>query len=163
LLETPRYEEGMSPRSQFFRANVGAVVCRHDGCVLAFERTDRPGAWQLPQGGLDEGEEPPEAVLREVQEETGIDRGQLELLCEHPELLAYELPADLRGAKTGRGQVQYWFYFGADAEPRLPADGEFGAWRWMELRDLAAEVVVFRRPTYKELVRYFERVVRPEL
>jgi putative (di)nucleoside polyphosphate hydrolase len=153
----------MRPRSQFFRANVGAVVCRHDGCVLAFERTDRRGAWQLPQGGLDVGEEPPEAVLREVQEETGIDPGQLEVLREHPELLAYELPADLRSAKTGRGQVQYWFYLRAGAEPRLPAEGEFRAWRWMELRDLVAEVVVFRRPVYRELVDYFERVVHPEL
>lgn len=153
--------------TQFFRANVGAVLCDADGRVLALERSDVPGAWQLPQGGLEEGEDPESAVLREVREESGIVPSVLSQLGRHPELLAYELPEPLRSRKTGRGQVQYWFYLrlreSSAAEPKLPADGEFRAWRWMELRELARSAVDFRRPTYEKLAKHFEREIRPKL
>ena len=150
----------------FFRANVGAVICEAAGQVLAFERSDVPGAWQLPQGGIDADEEPEAAVLREIQEEAGIVASRIEALGRHPRLLAYELPRDLRSRKTGRGQVQYWYYFRADAamlEPAIVLGSEFRAWRWLELRDLAADVVTFRRPVYEELVNHFEAAVRPRL
>ena len=153
----------MGTESQFFRANVGAVLCGGDGRVLAFERSDRHGSWQLPQGGLEHGEVPAAAVLREVFEETGVEGARLKPIREHPRLLAYELPADLRSEKTGRGQVQYWFYFACRGEPVLPAGGEFRAWRWMELSALVDEVVSFRKPVYAELLGHFEAVVRAEL
>ncbi|MEA2025509.1 MAG: RNA pyrophosphohydrolase, partial [Chloroflexota bacterium] len=133
--------------SQFFRANVGIVVVRADGCVLVFERTDKPGQWQLPQGGLDIGEEPREASLRELEEETGIGPDLVELMAEHPDWLAYELPPQRRRRKTGRGQVQKWFlyrFLGTDDDIDLtPAAGErqeFSAFRWGKLADLVAEV-----------------------
>jgi putative (di)nucleoside polyphosphate hydrolase len=158
-----RYEEDVNLKAQFFRANVGAVLCGSDGHVLAFERSDRSGAWQLPQGGLEVGEEPAEAVLREVREETGLEALHLEPLREYPGLLAYELPEEARSEKTGRGQVQYWHYLACNTDPTLPRDSEFRAWRWVSLAALAAEVVPFRRPLYAQLAEYFERVVRPEL
>lgn len=152
--------------AQFFRANAGAVICNAGGQVLALERSDVPGAWQLPQGGLDAGEEPDAAVLREVEEETGLSAASLEPIRPYPEPLAYELPPELRSAKTGRGQVQYWFYFrlrpGA-GEPRLPSEGEFRDWQWVDLGELARSVVEFRRPVYARLADYLERDVRPQL
>ena len=145
--------------SQFFRANVGIVVSREDGHVLVFERRDKPGQWQLPQGGLDVGEEPLEAALRELQEETGIAPGRVELMAEHPDWLAYELPPDRRRPKTGRGQVQKWFllrFLGTDSDIDLAPDTgkrqEFSAFRWIALEDLVDSVWEVRRPIYAALV-----------
>jgi putative (di)nucleoside polyphosphate hydrolase len=133
---------------------VGAVIGDGRGRVLAFERADVPGAWQLPQGGLDDEEEPDEGVLREVREETGIRAKHLSQAKALAEPLAYELPAVLRSQKTGRGQVLYWFYLelaeGAP-EPSLPRDGEFRAWRWTTLAELAEDAVAFRRASYQRL------------
>lgn len=147
--------------SQFYRASVGAVIVNAAGEALAFERTGIAGAWQLPQGGLEAGEEPLDAVIREVFEETGIDACDLALLAEHPRLLSYELPPEMRSQKTGRGQTQRWFLFRFDGDPNaieLPADGEFGAWRWMPLRQLAESTVCFRQDVYRELARTFTSV-----
>lgn len=149
----------MPKGSQYFRANVGAVICAK-GRVLALERSDVANAWQMPQGGLKRGEEPAQAALREIEEETGLPPESLESIGVFPELLAYELPPELRSEKTGRGQVQYWFFFhltdGA-VTPRLPSGGEFRAWKWMEFPDLVQRTVDFRRPVYGRLLEYFER------
>ena len=145
--------------SQFFRANVGIVVARADGWVLVLERTDKPGQWQFPQGGLDVGEEPREASLRELQEETGIRPESVELVAEHPGWLAYELPSERRRRKTGRGQVQKWFlyrFLGTDADIDLaPPAGErqeFSGFRWVRLGDFVAEVWEVKRPIYRALL-----------
>jgi len=146
--------------SQFFRASVGIVVGRADGRVLVFERIDKPGEWQLPQGGLDVGEEPHEASLRELEEETGIGPDLVELIAEHPNWLAYELPPERRRRKTGRGQVQKWFlyrFLGTDDDIDLaPPAGErqeFAAFRWITLADLVTEVWEVRRPIYQALLK----------
>jgi putative (di)nucleoside polyphosphate hydrolase len=152
----------VSKESQYFRASVGAVICA-GGCVLALERSDAAGAWQMPQGGLKSGEEPARAVLREVEEETGLPRASLQQLRCFPELLAYELPPKLRSKKTGRGQVQYWFLFRLDkrvAEPRLPRGGEFRRWKWMKFGDLVKRTVDFRRPVYARLAEHFDHEIR---
>lgn len=137
---------------------MGIVVVREDGQVLAFERIDRPGQWQLPQGGLDIGEEPLEAALRELQEETGIAPPRVEPVAELPGWLAYELPPERRRRKTGRGQVQRWFRFrflGTDSDIDLrPAEGgrqEFGDFRWMRLPELVDLAWPVRRPIYEAL------------
>jgi putative (di)nucleoside polyphosphate hydrolase len=88
--------------SQYFRANVGAVICA-GGRILALERSDIPDAWQMPQGGLKPSEEPPQAALREIEEETGLPPASLEPIGAFPQLLTYELPPKLRSKKTGRG------------------------------------------------------------
>lgn len=141
-------------------------MARADGCVLVFERTDKPGQWQLPQGGLDAGEEPTEASLRELQEETGITPELVELVAEHPDWLAYELPPDRRRSKTGRGQVQKWFlyrFLGADADIDLsPPKGErqeFSAFRWVPLSDLLEEVWEVRRPIYGALLEAWSELL----
>jgi putative (di)nucleoside polyphosphate hydrolase len=139
---------------QFFRAGVGAVIQRGDGMVLAFRRVDDPDAWQLPQGGLEAGEEPLDALFREIAEETGIERSHIELLSHTPKLLAYELPGEYRSRKTGRGQVLYWFnlsFMGADEHITLGDGKEFSAWRWMPLDELVSIVAPFRRETYTQL------------
>lgn len=152
---------------QTFRAGAGAVIVDGSGRILAFDRADVPGpAWQLPQGGLERGEDPQHAAFREVFEETGIPREQLELLGRFPEPLAYELPEPMRSKKTGRGQVGYWFFFrlaGPDVEPRLPEQGEFRAWRAMDFAELLEATADFRKPVVRRLAQHFEAEIRPRL
>ena len=145
--------------SQSFRANVGIAVARADGQVLALERIDQPDRWQMPQGGLNVGEEPVEASLRELQEETGLRKEHVELVAEHPVWLAYELPPARRRDSRARGQVQKWFLYrllGSDDDIDLtPPKGErqeFKAFRWMPLTDLADAMWEVKRPIYRQLV-----------
>ncbi|NTU41833.1 MAG: RNA pyrophosphohydrolase [Nitrospirales bacterium] len=150
---------------QYFRAGAGAVIINDKGLILALERADVPGAWQLPQGGLDENEEPLEAAFREASEETGIAEKKLELLAAYPEPLAYELPVGMRTSKTGRGQVQYWFLFrfnGRDDDIDIASGGEFRAWQWMAFSSLAGLVAAFRRPVYLRLAEGFKDYLSPQ-
>jgi putative (di)nucleoside polyphosphate hydrolase len=137
-----------------FRAGAGAVILDKSGRVLVFERRDITGAWQFPQGGLEAGETPEEAVWREVQEETGLTSGDLTLLARYPEPLVYELPPSARRKHTGLGQVQYWFYFRAKVDfPQLTLGlrGEFRAARWAAFADVVTETVAFRQQLYQRL------------
>jgi putative (di)nucleoside polyphosphate hydrolase len=148
----------MSSPAQYFRAGVGSIVVNSKGLILALERADIPGAWQLPQGGLEASEEPLRAVLREVAEETGILEGDLELLDAYPEPLVYELPVSARSEKTGRGQVQYWFLFkfhGTDDAIDVKRSGEFRSWKWTPFESLLNSVADFRKPVYRRLAEQF--------
>lgn len=150
----------MSRPDEYFRAGVGAVLMDGRGRVLACRRADvRDAAWQLPQGGLEAGEKPLDAALREVEEELGIPPRDLELVAELEPWLSYELPEASRGNKTGRGQTQRWFFFrftGSDSQ--IAPDGrEFDACRWMSLRELARDVVPFRRQVYAALLARYEQ------
>jgi putative (di)nucleoside polyphosphate hydrolase len=155
-----------------YRDNVGAVLFNRDGLVLVARRADLPnaegaaGGWQLPQGGLDPGEDPRAAVLRELAEEIGTDKA--EILAEHDTWLTYDLPPELIGKALGgryRGQRQRWFalrFLGEDSDIRLDADPhpEFDAWRWVPLEELPRLAVHFKRAIYEELVRAFARFAR---
>ena len=142
-----------------FRAGVVAVVTNSAGQVMAFERSDVPGAWQLPQGGIDAGEATEVAAWRELFEETGLGPDQVDLVGEYPEWTAYEWPAELRAAGKGRGsnrfgQAQRWFVFSVrsdDIEP-VPDGVEFSTWRWVERDWLIEQVVEFRRPSYRKVL-----------
>jgi putative (di)nucleoside polyphosphate hydrolase len=152
-----------------YRPNVGAVLFNRDGRIFVARRADMPnaegaaGGWQLPQGGIDEGEDPRTAVLRELGEEIGTRNA--EILAEHPEWLTYDLPPDLLGiAWRGRyrGQRQRWFalrFLGEDSEIRLDLDPhpEFDAWRWASLADLPSLAVPFKRAIYEALAVSFAR------
>lgn len=147
---------------QYFRAGVGAVIVNDQSEVLAFERSDVPGAWQLPQGGIEAGEEPTEAIGREILEETGLSISDLTFLGRYPDLLVYELPLDARSKKTGRGQVQYWFVFRADVERKLTIElnEEFNTWRWMPMLELIRCTADFRRSLYEKLLAFLPTVAK---
>ena len=146
-----------------YRDNVGAVLFNAAGLVLVARRADLPnaegaaGGWQLPQGGMDPGEDPAIAVLREMEEEIGTRNA--EVIAEHPEWLRYDLPDHLIGVALGgkwRGQAQKWFalrFLGDDAEIRLDLDPhpEFDAWKWAPLAELPAMAVPFKRAIYERL------------
>lgn len=152
----------MTQPAQYFRAGTGAVIVNRHGEVLVCQRRDVPGAWQFPQGGLEAGEEPFDAVLREVLEETGVSQGALELVDRAHEPLVYELPGETRSAKTGRGQVQYWFLFRMhrhESLVELPADSEFTAFKWVPFDEARRDVVWFKRPVYHQLRNQFARAL----
>lgn len=146
--------------AQLFRAGVVLVVRRSGGDefdaeVLVCERGDAPGAWQLPQGGIDIGETPEQAAWRELGEETGLTEEHVHLVHLVPEWISYEWPDELRAkAKHGesrRGQTQKWFFFQMSNDLHEPApDGrEFVSWKWATPREVIAEVASFRRPAYE--------------
>jgi putative (di)nucleoside polyphosphate hydrolase len=150
-------------RSQTFRAGVGAVITNGKGQVLALERKDIPGSWQLPQGGLEIGESPLEAVKREILEETGIKDSELQPLSTKPLLLVYELPEEDQSSKTGLGQVQRWFIFlyeGSDKAITLGDKKEFRDWKWSSMKEVISGIVSFKRPVYKELAKHFSHQLR---
>ncbi len=144
---------------QHFRAGVVIVVCHpHDGTVLAFERADAPGSWQLPQGGLISREEPVEAAWREMFEETGIGPADVVLRAAPADWIAYEWPVEVMAehGRDGRrrGQVQRWFLFDAldSTLTPLPDGREFVAWRWVEPAWLIDHVVAFRQEPYRRVL-----------
>lgn len=144
---------------QHFRAGV-VIVVRHPNLrdILAFERADAAGNWQLPQGGLERGEEPIVAAWRELKEETGLGETEVIARVEFPEWVAYEWPADVirdhgHDGKR-RGQVQKWFLFDAlhaDITP-TPDGSEFVAWRWVQPTWMITNVVEFRRVAYERVL-----------
>ncbi len=148
-----------------YRPNVGAALFNAEGLVLIGRRASlaagTPEAWQMPQGGIDEGEDPAHAVFRELREEIGTDAATI--LAEHPDWLCYDLPPHaMRAAFRGRyrGQRQKWFalrFTGRDSDIVLDRDAhpEFSAWRWARLAELPALVVGFKRPIYETIARDF--------
>jgi putative (di)nucleoside polyphosphate hydrolase len=152
-----------------YRPNVGAVLFNKQGLIFVARRADMPnaegpaGGWQLPQGGIDEGEDPGTAVLRELEEEIGTRNATI--IAEHPEWLTYDLPPNLLGiAWRGqyRGQRQRWFamrFLGDDTDIRLDLDPhpEFDAWRWVPLSTLPSLAVPFKRQIYDVLAVSFAR------
>jgi putative (di)nucleoside polyphosphate hydrolase len=149
----------MKRPSRYFRAGVGAVIGDSRGRVLALERSDYRGAWQLPQGGLEKRESPIKGAYREIEEETGLKPRALKMLGRYPELLAYELPVKAQSKKTGLGQVQYWFFFMIKKDPETtprPPKGEFRAARWVPFERVVSGVAPFRKPVYLKLLAYFD-------
>jgi putative (di)nucleoside polyphosphate hydrolase len=169
----------MDKRELPYRRNVGAAVFNREGRVFVGRRKKRRGGmelvagheWQMPQGGIDEGEAPLDAARRELFEETNISAATL--LAEAPDWLSYDLPREaLAGRWKGRyrGQTQKWFAFrfdGADDEIDIERPGagafepEFEAWRWASLETLPDLIIPFKRPVYEAVVAAFKDLARP--
>lgn len=156
-----------------YRPCVGVMLINRDGLVWIGRRYDKAneeGAgqwWQMPQGGLDAGEDPGAAALRELEEETSARSAQI--VAETPDWLFYDLPEHLVGkAWKGRyrGQKQKWFaarFLGEDSEFDLAPAGhkpEFDAWRWAPMAELAGLVVPFKRTVYEQVVTAFRHLGR---
>jgi putative (di)nucleoside polyphosphate hydrolase len=148
-----------------YRPGVGIMLFDPSARVFVGRRNDAPDAWQMPQGGIDEGEAPRAAALRELAEETGVT--QAEIAGETKDWIAYDLPPDLAARMWGgryAGQRQKWFaarFLGADADIDLGAHhAEFDAWRWAALDELAGLIVPFKRALYEAVVAELGPVVR---
>lgn len=151
-----------------YRPCVGIVLINRAGHIFAGQRVDSSAnAWQMPQGGIDPGETPEEAALRELREETGIPPGKVRVLRESRQWLAYDLPSHLVGRLWGgryRGQTQRWFaiaFDGTDADIDLDAhEREFRTYAWMEPDELILRIVPFKRDTYGSVFAEFSDLIR---
>ena len=145
-----------------YRRNVGLMLLNAQGLAWVGQRRDTPGeAWQMPQGGIDPGETPAEAALRELEEEIGTNRA--EILLETPGWLTYDLPPELASRVwkgKWRGQAQRWFalrFTGRDADIDIATKHpEFSTWRWAPRAELPSLIVPFKRAVYEAVVAHFE-------
>jgi putative (di)nucleoside polyphosphate hydrolase len=151
------------PAALPYRPAAAVMLVNRAGKVFVAQRIDSTlEAWQMPQGGLDPGEDPEAGALRELEEETGIPRDKVEIVARAPEPLYYDLPADLVGKiwkGKWRGQRQHWFlcrFLGEDADVNLDtAEPEFRAWKWTDPDDLPALIVPFKRKLYEQVLATF--------
>jgi putative (di)nucleoside polyphosphate hydrolase len=149
-----------------YRPCAGVLVYNREGRVFVASRADTPGAWQMPQGGIDKGEAPADAALRELREETGIT--SVTIVGATDDWVTYDFPDTiLQAAGRGkwRGQKQMWFacaFTGQDREIDVigASDPEFDAWKWVDINDVPARIVPFKRAVYETVVTSFEPLVR---
>jgi putative (di)nucleoside polyphosphate hydrolase len=146
-----------------YRPAVGVMLLNSAHKAWVGQRLDNSlEAWQMPQGGLDKGENPLEGALRELEEETGIPRHLVELVAQAKEELTYDLPEDLIGKvwkEPWRGQRQTWFlmrFLGEDRDVNIAtAEPEFRAWKWAEPETLPAMIVPFKQQLYRDVLEAF--------
>ncbi|MDG1471130.1 MAG: RNA pyrophosphohydrolase [Ascidiaceihabitans sp.] len=147
-----------------YRQNVGLMVLNEHGEVFVGQRRDNAvAAWQMPQGGIDKGEEAEAAALRELEEETGISPDLVDIIAVSAGWIPYDLPRELimklwKGRY--RGQEQKWFllrFKGTDADVNIQTEHpEFSEWRWLKSADLVDNIVPFKRDVYVSVVEEFK-------
>ena len=150
-----------------YRPCVGVMLLNRDGLIFVGKRIDQTiEGWQMPQGGIDEGETPEQAALRELEEETGTRNAKI--LGEMNEWLCYDLPPHLLGvALRGRyrGQRQKWLamrFLGTDSEINIrTAAPEFQEWKWLAIEALPRLIVPFKRDTYMRVISEFRDLAGP--
>ncbi|MFN3818784.1 RNA pyrophosphohydrolase [Blastomonas sp.] len=150
-----------------YRPCAGIMLVNNDGKVFVGQRLDSSAdAWQMPQGGIDPGEEPEQAAYRELGEETGIAPHLVEIIARSRDEHLYDLPTDLMGKMWGgkyRGQRQFWFlmrFMGTDADIDIETDHpEFRTWRWVPAESLEGLIVPFKRRLYRAVVEEFRPLI----
>ena len=150
--------------NQQYRRGVGVMLLNADNLVFVGRRIDnRDEAWQMPQGGIDEGEDSWAAALREVREETGIKPKLVEQIACHPQQLRYEIPEAIASRLWGgkwKGQLQHWYlarFLGTDGDIDIDTKhAEFSHWKWVEPHLLPELIVPFKRDMYRRIVEGFE-------
>lgn len=142
------------------------MLINKDGHIFVAKRTDTPDAWQMPQGGIDKGETPAQAALRELEEEIGTAKATI--LAESSQWLSYDLPPHLLGKVWGgryRGQTQKWVacrFTGTDADINIATEHpEFDAWQWVPLEKLTSLIVPFKRATYERVTAELGHLAGP--
>ena len=153
----------MENDDHLYRLGGGIMLLNGERKVFVAARIDNPDdAWQMPQGGIDEGEEPWAGALRELEEETGIPPHLVERIAEHPERLRYDLPGEWREKLwrgQWKGQMQHWYlarFLGQDSDVNLDTEHpEFRAWKWVDPASLPDLIVPFKRELYSRLIEDF--------
>lgn len=150
--------------TDLYRACVGVALFNARGEVFVGERIDTPGAWQMPQGGIDGDETIEQAAFRELYEEVGSNNAQIIRVADKK--IRYDLPDDMRERLWGgmyKGQEQTWVaarFLGADSDINIknhdPA--EFSKWKWIALGETIDLIVPFKRDTYKQVIALFKDI-----
>lgn len=159
----------IDPESLPYRPCAGFMLVNAEGRVFVGQRIDPSahGFWQMPQGGIDKGEDVREAALRELEEEVGVAAHMVEVIAQTANAIRYDLPPELLGRVWKgkyRGQEQYWFlgrFLGTDADINLEAHHppEFNEWRWIAPEQLPELIVPFKRAVYEEVLAEFRDLI----
>ncbi|CAN5355081.1 RNA pyrophosphohydrolase [soil metagenome] len=156
------------PKSELpYRPCVGIMLVNMEGKVFVGQRIDnKVEAWQMPQGGIDPGEEPREAAFRELGEETGIIAALVEVISQTKDEHYYDLPPELVGKIWGgkyRGQRQVWYlarFLGTDADVNIATPHpEFRTWKWTEPHTLPDLIVPFKKKLYRDILKEFSHLI----